>query len=45
VEETMVIPVKDSSVASVLESVAAQPERKRAVAVARAKALIFIPVP
>ena len=42
VEETMVSPEKDSSVASVVESVAAQPARRRTVAVARARVLDFI---
>ena len=45
VEETMVRPAKDSSVASEVESVAAQPARRRTVAVARAKVLVFIPKP
>jgi hypothetical protein len=43
VEETMARPAKGSSVASGVESVAAQPARRRTVAVARARVLVFIP--
>ena len=45
VEATIVSPAKGSSGASEVESVAAQPARRSAVAVARARLLVFIPRP
>jgi hypothetical protein len=39
----MVSPAKGSSVASEVESLAAQPARRSTVAVARVRVLVFIP--